>query len=138
MRFVFFPHTNQNANSWKSKVSKCQQTLARCKPCLQILPRQPSPHPSIPAIVRAGVKKTYTRCGTNATKNQKFVPDNHARRQADDDCPFVVHARTSRTAPLLLFNNEPNLISIACATGEMTGRVSVLSYTVVFPAVVSA
>ena len=25
MRFVFFPHTNQNANSWKSKVSKCQQ-----------------------------------------------------------------------------------------------------------------
>jgi len=124
MRFVFFPHTNQNANSRKSKVSKCQQTLARCKPCLQILPRQPSPHPSIPATVRAGVKKTYTRCGTNATKNQKFVPDNHAR--------------TSRTAPLLADTSAPNLISIACATGDMTGRVSVLSYTVVLPALVSA
>jgi hypothetical protein len=39
----------------------------------------------------------------------------------------VVHARTSRTAPLLADTSEPNLISIACATGEMTEGVSVLS-----------
>ena len=38
-----------------------------------------------------------------------------------------IHARTSRTAPLLADTSDPNLISRACATAEMTGRVSVLS-----------
>ena len=87
-------------------------------------------------------KKTYTHYDTNATQNQKFVPNNqrrqnyqrnaakenhHARRQAEDDCPFLVHTRTSRTAPLLPLIKEPNLSSNACATAEMTGRRSVLS-----------
>jgi hypothetical protein len=43
----------------------------------------------------------------------------------------MVQARTNRTAPLLASSNAPYFDSIACATRDMTARMSLLLYFVV-------
>ena len=44
--------------------------------------------------------------------------------------PTLIHARTNRTDPLLLFISDPYFASIAYATRVMIGRRSFLSYPV--------